>query len=155
MMRFLWGVSLSAACLWPGALMAGDLKILDGEGAERASYSQDDIEAMGMRELRTSTPWTEGTMTFEGVDGRKVLEDAGIGGARVTAIALDDYVIEIEWEDFTEHEALFATRMNGKRLTPSDRGPVWIVFDYDEVEAGNRADLRSKSVWRLVEIEAE
>jgi hypothetical protein len=146
--------ALSFSCLTTGAL-AEDLKITDINGTELKRFSKEQVEALGTRELRTSTPWTEGTVTFTGVDGEKLLTEAGYAGATVTAIALDDYAIALDWEDFEKHNALIATRMNGENITSGNKGPFWIVFDYDDLAISEIAGIQSKSVWHLVELEIE
>lgn len=147
--------ALMMSCLCAAPALASDLLIRNAKGNEIARFSQDDIEALGTRHLTTTTPWTDEAVTFSGADGKAVLEAAGLKDTTVLAIALDDYAIEVDWTDFVEHNALIATRMDGERLVAGKRGPFWIVFDYDNAKAGIVADLRSKSVWHLVEFEIE
>lgn len=134
---------------------ATDLKITGADGVVHAQYSQSDAEALGTTEIRTTTPWTDGVVTLKGVDGALLLKDAGFEGRTVTAIALDDYAIIVEWKDFEDRQALIATQMDGVRLTSGNKGPFWIVFDYDNASIGELGDIRSKSVWHLVELELE
>lgn len=155
-MRLVTYTALALSPLFFGSTaLATDLKITDTNGLVLARFSQEQVEALGTRELRTTTPWTEGVVTFSGVDGEKLLQAAGQEGATVTAIALDDYAIELEWKDFEVHNALIATRMNGERMTSGNKGPFWIVFDYDDIAISTKSVLESKSVWHLVELEIE
>ena len=80
------------------------------------------LETLGLEQLRTSSPWTDGTPGFVGVPARKVFEAVGARGNTVVASALNDYRAEIPISDFQRYPVLFALRMNGKELA-GDSGP--------------------------------
>ena len=51
----------------------------------KAEFDQAMLDALGAEELTTSTEWTEGTPTFEGVRFSKVLDAVGASGTTVLA----------------------------------------------------------------------
>src|SRR5262245_21428624 len=103
---------------------------------DRTEFDEAMLEALGTERITTSSRWVDGKPTFGGVPIRKLLEAVGAHGSSVTARALDDYTVDIPIADFTRYPVLLALRMNGKALSPREKGPLWIVYpraDYPEL----------------------
>ena len=143
---------VAVALLLPMAAQAYELKIVNGDGEVLQSLSQVEIEAMGTEKLETVTPWTEGNNVFEGVPLAKLIA-AQDGGGDVTVVSMDDYVAEIPRARLDRHDPLVATRMNGEPLTLENKGPFWIMFDFDGADSASHPELRTMAVWHLMEIE--
>ena len=116
---------------------------------EAAVFDQDMLEALGVQTLETTTSWTDGVVTFDGVLAADVLDRVGATGTRIEAVALNDYRVELEMSEMRKYPVLLALRMNGEAMPRRDKGPLWIVYprdDYDELqdEAHNY-----KWVWQL------
>ena len=110
-------------------VITGD--IARSNSPNRASFDLDMLKQIGMTSLVTSTPWTEGTSTFEGVLARDVLRYVGARSDHITAISMNDYLVEIPVKDFTDHDVIFALKRDGKFLGVRDMGPVLIVYPFD------------------------
>jgi hypothetical protein len=110
-------------------VITGD--IARSNGPDRASFDIDMLKQIGMTSLVTATPWTEGTSKFEGVLARDVLRYVGARGDHITAISMNDYLVEIPTKDFTDHDVIFAFKRDGKFLGLRDMGPVLIVYPFD------------------------
>jgi len=110
-------------------VITGD--IARSNGPNRASFDLDMLKQIGMTSLVTSTPWTEGTSKFEGVLARDVLHYVGARGDHITAISMNDYLVEIPTRDFIDHDVIFALKRDGKFLGLRDMGPVLIVYPFD------------------------
>jgi hypothetical protein len=110
-------------------VITGD--IARSNGPDRASFDIDMLKQIGMTSLVTSTPWTEGTSKFEGVLARDVLHYVGARGDHITAISMNDYLVEIPTRDFIDHDVIFALKRDGKFLGLRDMGPVLIVYPFD------------------------
>ena len=65
-----------------------------------ARFDRAMLEKLGVRTLRTSTIWTTGIKTFEGVLVRDVMKAVGAKGTEVRAVALNDYAVTIPMADF-------------------------------------------------------
>jgi len=113
------------------------------------------LRTIGQSKLKTSTSWTEGTPEFEGVLVRDLLKAVGATGTKVTVIALNDYRVVLPVSDFEQYPVLLADRMDGKELTPRDKGPTWIVYPRDEYKALQNPETNSKWVWQVKEIRVE
>jgi hypothetical protein len=107
------------------------------------------LESIGMRTLKTSTNWTTGVRTFEGVLVRDVLRRVGAKGTYAIASALNDYSAEIPLSDFEKFDVLLALRMDGRDLLPRDKGPIWIVYPRDQHAELQDARYDQRWVWQL------
>lgn len=122
---------------------------------ETAQFDESLLQALPERTLETSTVVTDGVNRFEGVLMRDLLDRVGAEGEVVTARALNDYVIDIPMEDFESFDVLVATHMDGERLLPRDKGPLWIVYPRDD--HGELQDIRYdyRWVWQLIQLDVE
>ena len=111
------------------------------------------LESLGVVELRTSTPWTDGVGTFRGVLMSDLLDRIGAKGEIAHALALNDYEVEIPTQDFYRYPVLLAFEMNGKPLTSRDKGPLWIVYPRDDFAELEALDTDHKMIWQLIELE--
>ena len=55
--------------------------------------------------------------------------------------------------DFERFDVLVATHMDGERLLPSDKGPLWIVYPRDAHTELQDIRYDYRWVWQLVELE--
>jgi hypothetical protein len=113
------------------------------------------LERLQQRSATMDTPWTEKSTAFEGPLLAAVLEAAGASGAMLKVTALNDYAAEVPIEDATTIETMLATRMNGEIMSVRDKGPLFLIYPFD-----NRPDLYnekyfSRSVWQIKEIEVQ
>ena len=101
----------------------------------------------------TSTIWTEGTATYTGVLLRDLLAAVGADGATVKLTALNDYEISMPAADALEDGPLLANLSNGEPMSVRDKGPVWMIFPFDDVAAYRTEQTYSRSIWQLNRIE--
>ncbi|WP_049644673.1 molybdopterin-dependent oxidoreductase [Candidatus Rhodobacter oscarellae] len=153
------------ALLIPSALRAGEddpkgLVILEISGAlANASndgvrrYDMQQIEGLGLHEIITETPWTPGRTSFTGVLMRDLLADAGAQGDVISAVALNDYSVDIPISDFDRYNVIMATKMNGEYLTIRNRGPLWVIYPYSDVRSLRNELFYTRSIWQLRSIE--
>ncbi len=146
--------TLISTALMSGAL-ASSLTITTTNGATLAVLDRPTIESMGMRSVETATPWTGGPAHFQGVPVADVLARTGAGGRNVTALAFDDYAVTLTAQTIARYSPIIATRLNGELLTLDNKGPFWIIFDFDDVSEEAAIELRSLAVWHLIEFEVE
>ncbi len=126
--------------------------VLTVSGAAEAEYTIEALRAIGTVELVTSTPWTEGEQTFEGVTGAAFVEALGVHGQEVVATALNDYSVAIPFAAFDSADTLLALERNGEPMSVRDKGPIWIVFPFDQPEY-DRDVYRSYAIWSLARLE--
>jgi hypothetical protein len=118
----------------------------------RANLDLAMLEGIGATTIQTSTPWTEGRPSFEGVLVRDLLRHVGGKGKTITAVALNDYKIEISAAEVEKYPVILAYKMDGKPLKIRDKGPLWIVYPQDDFPELNNAAVQSKWVWQVKEL---
>lgn len=146
-------IAALAACLLASTAWAADPAMLQiGEPTQEAKAVQLDLEAikeLGAVTFETSTPWTDGKVSFEAIPGDRMLGLLGSQGTVVHATALDDYAIEIPLDDFKSGKAHIAYAMNGAPLSDDQFGPYWIVYQYDSDPALADDTHHARSIWQL------
>lgn len=120
-----------------------------------ALFDIEGLEALGIVGMRTSTPWTKGVHLFEGVRLSALLKAVGAQGEALRGIALNDYSAQLPIADSVASAALVAYRLDGKRMSIRDKGPLWIVFPYDTDSRLVTDEFLNRSIWQLKEIVVE
>lgn len=169
-MRFLTYISLLLAGISSQLACASDIQLPTPEGdivltvsgaisntnsVNKAQFDWQMLEALPAHRLSTDTSVTTGTHQFTGFLLSDLFEKVGAAGKQVTAIALNDYEVTIAMDDFNRFQVIAAYQMDGVRLTPSDKGPLWIV--YPRSQHAELRDIRYdyRWVWQLVELRVE
>ncbi|MFC7395763.1 molybdopterin-dependent oxidoreductase [Chelatococcus sp. GCM10030263] len=123
-----------------------------------AAFDRAMLEALPRHQLKTSTVWTDGVKTFDGVLLRDVLARVGAAkgeGTIVKATALNDYSIDIAVADFDRFDVLLAWSMDGERLTVRDKGPLWIVYPRDQFSELHDERYDQRWAWQLNRLEVK
>jgi hypothetical protein len=120
-----------------------------------AIFDHEMLERIGVTKVQTSTPWTDGRPTFEGVLMRDLLKHVGATGDNVTVIALNDYKATLPVSDFEKYPVIIAHKMDGKLLKIRDKGPLWIIYPQDQFEELRDKSVNRKWVWQIKEIHVE
>jgi hypothetical protein len=115
----------------------------------QADFDLDMLRAMPAAKFSTSTPWTEGAVEFEGVLVKTLFDALGASGKSIKAAALNDYIADVDVKTVIEAGAIIAYRMNGEFLSVRDKGPLWIMFPFDEKPQLKAEPIYSQSVWLL------
>ena len=116
-------------------------------------FDADTLAAVGTVTIETSTIWTEGVNTFEGVPLKSLVDLAGAESGQLLASAINDYTIEIPVSDAVEGGPIVAFLFNGDRMSVRDKGTLWIIYPYDQ-SADYRSEVTySRSIWQLDRIE--
>ena len=101
----------------------------------------------------TTTIWTKGKLKFSGVSLRALLDAVGAKGTKLRLIALNDYSVEMPVTDAIVGGPILASRLDGRTLAVRDKGPLWLVYPYDDNSAYRSEVIYSRSVWQLKAIE--
>lgn len=131
----------------------GAITATNADGA--AIFDMNMLRALPRRKLETRTAVTDGVRRFDGFLMRDLLDRVGAKGTTLTAIALNDYVIDIDVGEFSRFDVLVAYEMDGEMLLPSDKGPLWIVYPRDQHPELQDIRYDYRWVWQLYRIEIE
>lgn len=116
---------------------------------DKAEFDMPMIEAIGLQSFTTKTPWYKDPVTFSGVPMSKLLEAVGAKGTSITVTALNDYATDVPIEDFKVHTVILATKRDGNYMPVRDKGPLFIVYNYDSNPELQHQRFYSRSVWQV------
>lgn len=111
------------------------------------------LRALPSDQFETTTIWTEGVQTFEGVPLVSLLEHVGASGTMIQAVALNDYAVSIPVADAVEDGPIIAYARNSQAMSVRDKGPLWIIYPFDDNETYKSEEYYSRSIWQLAHIE--
>lgn len=131
--------------------VSGQIGKTNGEGTlqlDAAHYA-----SLPQHEFTTSTTWTEGTPTFKGVLLKDLIAAVEATGGTINLTALNDYKISMPMADVRDDGPLLAYMMDGKPMSVRDKGPIWLVFPYDDNADYRTEQTYARSIWQLDRIE--
>ena len=132
------------------------LHIGDGPGGRVArDLTRDDLEKLGTSTIRTTTPWYDGLQIFEGVPLDVLMRAVGARGNKLIVVALNRFQTEIPLPDAVRNRAILALKRNGQYMDVRDKGPLFIVFPFDENPALRSELYYGRSAWQVKSITVE
>ncbi|GFE51450.1 oxidoreductase [Roseobacter cerasinus] len=131
--------------------VSGDIAVTNGEGVARFDRAM--LEALAQRTTTTMTPWYETSRAFSGPLGQALLEAVGAQGQTVRIFALNDYSADVPVEDFQSHPVILATHADGQPLSIRDKGPLFLIYPFDEAPELFNEVYFGRSVWQIARIE--
>lgn len=111
------------------------------------------LEAMGLKSFETHTPWYSTKAKFEGVPLSKLLQSVGANGEKLVVTALNDYTTEIPVADFAKYDVILAVKRDGQYMPVSDKGPFFIIYNFDSNPELKSKVFYSRSAWQVASIE--
>jgi hypothetical protein len=123
--------------------------ISNTNNGDKAEFDMPMLESLGIVSWTTKTPWYKDPVTFSGVLMSKLLEVVGAKGTSLTVTALNDYATDIPFEDFKTHPVMLATKRDGNYMPVRDKGPLFIVYNYDSNSELQHQRFYSRSVWQV------
>ncbi len=122
------------------------------EGAA-AEFDMATLAAMPQQSFSTRTPWYSQPRRFTGPLLRDVLKAAGASGTALRLIALNDYRVDMPFDDTQRHDVLLARLLDGQPMTVRDKGPLFVIYPFDSRPELRSALYYSRSAWQLRTIE--
>ncbi|SEN53429.1 hypothetical protein SAMN04488003_12026 [Loktanella fryxellensis] len=118
-----------------------------------AQFDQAMLDALPQRTTTAVTPWLEGSHSFSGPLGSALLDAVGADGARLRVVALNDYAADVPAQDLRDFDVIFATAIDGQALTVRDKGPLFLIYPFDERPELFNEVYFGRSVWQIVRID--
>jgi len=129
-------------------------KIEQTNAPGEARFDKAMLESLGKASFRTTSQLSDEPQLFEGVPLRAVLERVGAKGTVMKASALNDYEVDIPFEDL-KYEPLIAMQVDGQVLKLRDKGPLWIVYPRDDHRVLLDIRYDSRWIWQLNQLHIE
>jgi hypothetical protein len=114
-----------------------------------------DLMAMPVSSITTTTPWHDGEQRFEGVALSHLMETVGASAQTLRVEALNEYVTELPFSDFADHGPILAYRLNGKEMSVSQKGPLFIIYGFDDKPELNSELFFSRAAWQVRSMSVE
>lgn len=119
----------------------------------RAEFGMAALERLPQTSFTTRTPWYADARRFTGPLLRDVLAAAGAQGRVLRASALNDYRIDLPFDDAQRYDLIVARLIDGQPMAVRDKGPLFLIYPFDTDPALRSAMYYSRSVWQLKTIE--
>lgn len=107
------------------------------------------LERLPRHSFTTKTPWYPKPRKFTGVLLRDLLDAVGSAPARLNATALNDYRVEIPLEDVARGNAMLAYLLDDQPMSVRDKGPLVIIYPFDDQPELRSAVHYSRAIWQL------
>lgn len=118
-----------------------------------AQFDMAMLEALPQHTVRTRTPWFAKSRRFTGPLLRDVLAAAGATGGLMRLIALNDYRVDMPVDDAQRYDVVMARLIDDQPLTVRDKGPLFIIYPFDDKPELQGAVYYARSAWQLRTIE--
>lgn len=116
---------------------------------DTATFDFEMLENLETRTFTTKTIWTDGDQTFTGVQLSDLMELVGAEGDAIKATAINDYAVDIPREDWVDDGPIVAFLNNGETMPVRQKGPLWIVYPFDQNPEYQTEQIYSRAIWQL------
>ena len=113
------------------------------------------LKALGTETFTTNTEWTKGTPTFAGVPLKALVDKVGATGTEIIATAADGYAISLPMADLERYSILLVYAIDDAELDLADKGPLWIMYRWDQMTDQQIDDKSPNAVWQLQQLTFE
>ena len=149
-------VGLSASA-WADALPAPKGKVIlsvsgliaHTNAPDVAKFDLASLKALPQTSFSTMTPWAPKPVRFTGPLLRDVLKAVGANGTQLQAVALNDYKITIPVSDTEQFNVVLAHQMDGKPIPVREKGPLFIIYPFDEKPELATKTYYERAIWQL------
>lgn len=128
-------------------------KIANRSAPDGATFDAAMLEALPKRTTTASTPWYPQKTEFEGPLGAALLDLVGASGTVLKVTALNDYAVEIPLADLRKWPVILATKINGKPISVREKGPIFVIYPFDEEPSLYNELYFGRSAWQVKTIE--
>lgn len=128
-------------------------RVRNTNDGRRAQFDMPMLEALPQHHVVTRTPWFAQARRFTGPLLRDVLAAAGAQGTMLRLVALNDYQVDMPYDDSQRHDVIVARLLDDKPMAVRDKGPLFIIYPFDARPELRSAVYYSRSAWQLRTIE--
>lgn len=122
---------------------------------ETARFDMKMIEALPQHSFTTSTPWFDKPVKFTGPLLSDLLAAVKAHGTTLSAVAINDYKIDIPMTDVQKYKVIVARLLNDKPMTVRDKGPLFVVFPFDSSAELRNSTYYERSIWQLKALDVQ
>jgi hypothetical protein len=115
----------------------------------RADFDMAMLAALPQTSYTVETPWFTDPSKFTGPLLRDVLAAAGAKGQTVRALALNDYRVDIPWDDIERYDVVLARLLDDRPMAVRDKGPLFVIYPFHTRRELRTAVYFSRCAWQL------
>ena len=147
-------VALLPATVFADAPVLLEVEVADQSGGEslKLSFTMEDLQALPVVSFDTETIWFTGSQHFTGVPLAALMQQAGVTEGLLEVSGSDDFMRQISMQAAAESGAIVAYERNGVSMSVRRKGPLRIVYPYDDFPPLKRDVLFTNTIWQLVRI---
>ncbi|MDZ4100236.1 MAG: hypothetical protein U1E12_01015 [Hydrogenophaga sp.] len=163
--RFTWLLALAAAAPLSfaqsldapkgRAILSISGKIDLKNKGDLATFDMAMIEKLPQHTFTTRTPWYDKPVKFTGPLLSDVLAAIKASGTTVSAVAINDYKVNIPMEDVRKHGILMARLIDDKPIPVRSKGPLFVVYPFDSASELRTSVYYERSIWQLKALELQ
>lgn len=120
-----------------------------------AVFDMDMIEKLPQKSFTTRTPWFDKPVKFTGPLLSDVLAAVKASGTKVSAVAINDYKIDIPIGDIGKHGVIVARLMDDLPIPVRSKGPLFVVYPFDSAAELRSSVYYERSIWQLKALELQ
>lgn len=128
-------------------------RIRHRNAGDRAVFDMAMLAALPQTTITTRTPWFPQPRRFTGPLLRDLLALVGASGTTIRLSALNDYRVDMPFEDALRHDVVVARLLDGQPMAVRDKGPLFVIYPFDDNPELRGAVYYSRSAWQLRTIE--
>lgn len=119
----------------------------------QAHFDMAMLERLPQVSFSTKTPWYAQPRKFTGPLLRDILMHAGASGTLLRLRALNDYRVDVPFEDAQRFDLILARLLDDAPMPVRDKGPLFAIYPFDSQPELRNAVYYSRSAWQLRSIE--
>jgi hypothetical protein len=129
-------------------------KIGETNAGTTARFDMKMLEALPQQTFTTRTPWYDKPVKFSGPLLADVMAAVKASGNTINAVAINDYKISIPAADL-KLGPIVAILLDGKPMPVREKGPMFVVYPFDQSADLRRSTYYERSIWQLKALEVE
>lgn len=146
-------LALDAPTTRPILTVSGKIGVKNA--GETARFDMKMIEALPQHSFTTSTPWFDKPVKFTGPLLADVLAAVKASGTTLSAVAINDYKINIPMTDVQKYKVIVARLLDDKPMPVREKGPLFVVFPFDSAAELRSSTYYERSIWQLKALDVQ
>ena len=146
-------LALDAPTTRPILTVSGKIGVKNA--GETARFDMKMIEALPQHSFTTSTPWFDKPMKFTGPLLADLLAAVKASGTTLSAVAINDYKINIPMADVQKYKVIVARLLDDKPMPVREKGPLFVVFPFDSAAELRNSTYYERSIWQLKALDVQ
>jgi hypothetical protein len=123
--------------------------ITTSNAKDSALFDMELLRSIGESTITTSTVWTDGVHTYSGVSLKALLDTLGVSKGSLEVFAVNDYFSEVPLSDAVDGGPILAYAVDGVPMPLRDKGPLWLIYPYDDDAKYRVEEIFARSVWQI------